>query len=112
MANSFALGARAAASDGVRRRGAPPVRISAWTLGVFDDLYAESTAADDLLLRGVDTLLLFSDNNDKVRRRIFESTNTTVFGLGFYADGRIVGGDRVLLSALYSFDKLVEGRCF
>lgn len=108
MANSFALGARAAASDGVRRRGAPPVRISAWTLGVFDDLYAENTAADDLLLRGVDTLLLFSDNNDKVRRRIFESTNTTVFGLGFYADGRIVGGDRVLLSALYSFDKLVE----
>jgi hypothetical protein len=114
IVNAFrvALGTRAAAADGVRRRGVPSVRISAWTLGLFDDIYAEDTAADDLIARGVDTLLAISDNNDKVRARILAAstrTNSSFFGLGFYTDGRIESGDRVLLSAIYDFVELFKG---
>lgn len=85
------------------------VTISTWILGTFDDIYAEKTAANDLLGRGIDVLLAVSDNNDKVRADVLATANSSVFVLGFYADGRLTQGDHVLLSALYILDNLFEG---
>jgi basic membrane lipoprotein Med (substrate-binding protein (PBP1-ABC) superfamily) len=105
--NAFTLGARAAIADGVA--SISNVSIPAWVLGTFDDLSAEVTAAEDLVRRGIDVLLILSNHNNYVREYIYQKSGQSVLSFGIYSDARLSDGDHVLLSAEFVFKDVFEG---
>ena len=100
MVNAYGLGAKAAEVAGltpVYTNNLTTAVIYCWTIGDFDLLWNELTATKDLINRGVDALVITTDNAFLAREY---AHSRDVYTFSLYEDGRKTQGDNVLLSYL------------